>query len=102
MAPERADEAFTLGLFSVLDAIVDAPMATALEDLPLAGELRLALTENTGPLAAYLELARAYHDADWLTVGRLTRRLKLDESLLPGYYREAVGWADAMFDLDAP
>lgn len=102
MAPERADEVFTLGLFSVLDAIVDAPMATALEDLPLAGELRLALTENTGPLAAYLELARAYHAADWLTVGRLTRRLKLDESLLPGYYREAVGWADAMFDLEAP
>ncbi len=102
LTPERSDEAFTLGLFSLLDAIVDAPMETALEDLPLAGELRLALIENTGPLAAYLDLARAYHDADWLAVGRLARRLKLDESRLPGFYREAVGWADAMFDLDAP
>ena len=102
LAPDRADEAFTLGLFSLLDAILDAPMKTALDDLPLAGELRLALIENTGPLAAYLDLARAYHDADWLAVGRLVRRLKLDESRLPGYYREAVGWADAMFDLDSP
>jgi c-di-GMP-related signal transduction protein len=100
LAPERAQEAFTLGLFSLLDAVVDAPMDEALDGLPLAGELRMALMSGTGPLGAYLRLAKAYQAADWDAVSDLARRLKLDESRLPGHYRESVGWADAMFDLD--
>ncbi len=100
LAPERAQEAFTLGLFSLLDAVVDAPMDEALDGLPLAGELRMALVSGTGPLGAYLRLARAYQSAEWDEVAELARRLKLDETRLPGHYREAIGWADAMFDLD--
>ena len=100
LAPERAQEAFTLGLLSLLDVLVGAPMAEVLDGLPLAGELRLALSEDTGPLAPYLGLVMAYERADWLVVSQLARRLKADESVFPGHYREAVGWADAMFDLD--
>jgi len=102
LAPERAQEAFTLGLLSLIDVLVGAPMDEVLEGLPLAGELRLALAEDAGPLAPYLGLVRAYEKADWIEVSKLARRLKVDESAFPSHYSEAVGWADAMFDLDAP
>jgi EAL and modified HD-GYP domain-containing signal transduction protein len=45
----RPAELFTLGLFSVLDALNDTPMFTALRDLPLTPAMRDALIEHTGP-----------------------------------------------------
>ena len=41
-------ECFTLGLFSVLDAMTDTPMPRILADLPLAPSVRSALTEHAG------------------------------------------------------
>jgi c-di-GMP phosphodiesterase len=42
-------ELFTLGLFSVLDALNDTSMFVALQDLPLTPSMRDALIEHTGP-----------------------------------------------------
>jgi EAL and modified HD-GYP domain-containing signal transduction protein len=41
-------ELFTLGLFSVLDALTDTSMYTALENLPLTPSMRGALIDHTG------------------------------------------------------
>jgi len=99
LAPRRGPELFTAGLFSVLDSLLGVPMSRALEDLPLSSELRQALLAGCGPLAPYLALARGYHEGRWDRVARLVRRLKLDVGRLPAHYREAVGWADAVFDI---
>jgi EAL and modified HD-GYP domain-containing signal transduction protein len=42
-------ELFTLGLFSVLDALTATPMYTAIADLPLAPTLHDALINHSGP-----------------------------------------------------
>jgi len=42
-------ELFTLGLFSVLDALNDTSMYTALQDLPLTPSMRDSLIEHAGP-----------------------------------------------------
>ena len=42
-------ELFTLGLFSVLDAVTDTTMYAALASLPLTASLREALIDHTGP-----------------------------------------------------
>jgi EAL and modified HD-GYP domain-containing signal transduction protein len=42
-------ERFTLGLFSVLDALTATPMYTAIADLPLAPTLHDALISHSGP-----------------------------------------------------
>jgi EAL and modified HD-GYP domain-containing signal transduction protein len=44
----RPAELFTLGLFSVLDALTETPMRTALQDLPLTSSMRDALIEHKG------------------------------------------------------
>ena len=43
-----AAQLFTLGLFSVLDALTETPMRTAVSDLPLTPSIRDALIEHVG------------------------------------------------------
>jgi EAL and modified HD-GYP domain-containing signal transduction protein len=69
LAAEQLDagvpaELFTLGLFSVLDAMMDAPMSDIVESLPLAEDLRDALVARKGIKGALLQTVRALEDAD--------------------------------------
>jgi EAL and modified HD-GYP domain-containing signal transduction protein len=50
-----APELFTLGLFSVLDALMDTSMQEAAELLPLPDDMRDALVELAGPMGELLE-----------------------------------------------
>jgi EAL and modified HD-GYP domain-containing signal transduction protein len=51
---------FTLGLFSLIDAILDQPMEKILVDLPLSDEINDVLIKHSGIMATYLELALAF------------------------------------------
>jgi c-di-GMP phosphodiesterase len=48
-------ERFTLGLFSVLDAMMDAPMHDVVSSLPLAEDIRDALVRRRGKLGLLLD-----------------------------------------------
>jgi EAL and modified HD-GYP domain-containing signal transduction protein len=85
-----ADAFFTVGVFSVVDAMMDAPLERALEELPLAAETRAALLEHAGPMGDALAAAIAFERGDLATV----------QQRLPGVpvaelYLHAVHWADA-------
>jgi EAL and modified HD-GYP domain-containing signal transduction protein len=47
---------FTAGLMSTLDLMLQVPLAAAIQPLRLPDDVRLALLERQGPLAAYLKL----------------------------------------------
>lgn len=66
----RKDELFLMGLFSVLDVILERPMAEALEMMKVSGDIRKALVERTGPLASVLDFVMQYEDANWQEVSR--------------------------------
>jgi EAL and modified HD-GYP domain-containing signal transduction protein len=55
MTGARPAELFTLGLFSVLDALMDTTMREATEMLPLADDMREALVEREGPMGDLLD-----------------------------------------------
>lgn len=89
--PELAERAFTVGLLSLLDAIVDAPMHKVLAELPLADDIVLAIMDRTGPTGHVLQKVVAYERGDF------------DAPVLQGAtgdlvtsaYRDAVRWADS-------
>ncbi len=56
---------FIVGLFSVLDALLDLPMEEIVAALPLSDEVAAALLESQGQLGAALNCARAYERGDW-------------------------------------
>jgi len=55
-----ASELFLLGLFSLIDALLDAPMALMMEKLPLSARVKETLILRQGPFAPYLDAAVAY------------------------------------------
>ena len=59
------DEYFTVGLFSVLDALLDKPMEEILTSVELSSSLQSALIERSGRLGPVLDLVLAYERGDW-------------------------------------
>ncbi len=91
----NTSELFTLGLFSLIDAIMDDAMENVMARLPLVEAIKEPLIKGTGQLSNYLKLAIAYEGADWNGVSEAAGALGLDEDLLPHYFTEALGWADS-------
>ena len=85
---------FTLGLFSLIDAVMDQPMEKILGELPLSGPITRALVDTKGRLAGYIALVRSYETGQWDRVARLARALKLNENSLPDLYLQACKWSD--------
>jgi len=88
-------ELFLVGLFSMLDAMLDAPMDAIVEQLPFSESVKAALVDRKGALAGYLNLVTAYETGDWERCRELSVVVDLSEEALPDSYADAVGWADA-------
>jgi EAL and modified HD-GYP domain-containing signal transduction protein len=80
---DGGDAHFTVGLFSVADALLDAPMEDVLETLPFSDEIRTALLRREGPKGELLNTVVASELGEFPT----------DDGSLRGAYGEAVEWA---------
>jgi EAL and modified HD-GYP domain-containing signal transduction protein len=91
--PERA---FTVGLFSVVDALLRLPMTQLLEELPFDDRTKGALTDHIGPEGRILAGVLAYESGDFETC--TTRGVSLLD--IARAYRDALDWTtDAALQL---
>lgn len=81
---------FTVGLFSVVDAIARAPLAQVLDALPLTDDVERALLAHEGPMGGALAAVLDYERGDLEAVAR-----RLPGAGLGDLYLDAIGWADA-------
>jgi len=91
------DQAFLVGLFSMLDALLDRPLDDALEELGLAPPLESVLrgqASEENVLNRIYTLVRRYETADWDAVDRLAGELGTPSEVVGAAYREALPWAD--------
>lgn len=87
---------FLVGLFSLLDALLDQPMSEVVKKLPIGEELKLALCGQDGTLKKFLSLIRAYEGGYWKEVEKICRDLSLNFGLAQAFYHESVKWGHAM------
>lgn len=87
---------FLVGLFSLLDALLDQDMENLVAKLPLSDDLKFALCGKESFLKQYLALAIALERANWAKVKRLAAQLKLDQRMLHSFYNESLKWGLAM------
>ena len=87
-------ELFTLGMFSLIDAIVDQPMAKVMKALPLCDNIKDALVRRRGELIDYLILVESYEKGQWEDVAKAARKLSLSEEKLPEIYMQACEWSN--------
>jgi EAL and modified HD-GYP domain-containing signal transduction protein len=85
------ESAFTVGLFSTLDALMDQELEDILVKLPLAEEINNALLNKEGPLGAALLTVLAYEKGDW---DNALATSALDAEALRNNYLQAMRWAD--------
>ncbi len=75
--PVHSSELFTLGMFSLIDAILDQPMQKVMKELPLANDIKTALIDRKGRLIGYLLLAETYEKGQWEHVADVPQLIKI-------------------------
>jgi EAL and modified HD-GYP domain-containing signal transduction protein len=89
----ESEDLFFLGLFSLIDAILDRPLDAILEELPLPARVKSTLLGAPGPLRDVYDCVLAYVAGDWPTLSPLIGKLRLQEEDVPRFYREALQWS---------
>ena len=86
----RGDTAFTVGLFSLLDVMMDRPLGEVLAKMPFTPQILNALLERKGPLGEILTITENYEHARW---GRL-KGLPYAPDELRSIYFETLAWTN--------
>jgi c-di-GMP phosphodiesterase len=92
LGSKKEDQFFTVGLLSLIDALLDRPMETILQDLPLIEPVKEALLKRTGVMGSALHCVQAYERCDW----ERTSCDSLDERKIREAYLSSVAWSRAV------
>lgn len=93
---DRSDDAYLLGMLSLLDSILGKSMIEVLSALGLPDELKMILHRrdvSDSPLATLLQVAISYENGDWDEVARAISLLQLREAVVATAYVRAAEWA---------
>lgn len=93
----KSSELFLMGLFSVLDIILDKPMEEALSMLQISKEIRDALLKNQGPFAELLHFIYTYENADWQEVSRIMVLQNITMETVYNAYMDTLTWYRKLF-----
>jgi c-di-GMP-related signal transduction protein len=94
--PHGESDLFLVGLFSLMDAILEMPMGVVLEGISLDHETRAVLLGQKSKLDPIYQLMLAQEKADWDTLSTLCAQLKLPESHATECHWTAMKWARDM------
>ncbi|CAM3969881.1 biofilm formation regulator HmsP [Vibrio aerogenes CECT 7868] len=94
MFREYREQAFLVGLLSVLDAILDTSIETLLEQLPLQSSVKRALSGREGILGNLLLLQECFETGDWggLECGCREMGLQLEDVNI--FLHKALCWSN--------
>ncbi|MCR4618284.1 MAG: HDOD domain-containing protein [Lachnospiraceae bacterium] len=88
----QSEELFLMGLFSMLDVILDKPMNEAIEMIQVSKDIKAALVAKDGKFAPVLDFILAYEQADWSEVSRVMLLKNIDANKIYEAYLDTLGW----------
>lgn len=93
----KSQELFLVGLFSILDLVLNKPMKEALELLKVSNDIKEALICHTGELAAVLDFIVQYENANWQEISRvmIINDMTMDE--VYSAYTSSLEWYRDLF-----
>lgn len=93
---------YLAGMCSLLDALVNEPLADVVGRIHADALLSSALLHRQGVLGQLLELVIAYEHANWAAVRDCAGGLGVDESLLGPMYLQSLAWTRELVHRSAP
>ena len=91
--PHGESDLFLVGMLSIVDAILEIPMAHVVEAIPLDRETRAVLLGAPSKLSPVYNLMLARETGDWEIAADCSRKLSLSESEVAEAYWQAMQWA---------
>ena len=93
---DKEDEVFLLGLFSLLDAMLDTTMDSICDRLSLGDHLKNALLHQTGPYSPYLQLVVSYEKRDKPGCLAALQEAGIGPEKLHQMYMDAISFAESV------
>lgn len=96
LPPDEADQAFVVGIFSLLDVMLSIPMESAIGLLNVPEASAAALLRREGFLGDLLNLAEACESSDDAVFHRAAGTLHLSSQQINLAHLQALAWADQL------
>ena len=93
----RADDLFLTGLFSLIDAFLDRPLADILAEIPIQSEIKDAIGGQENLLGKVYHFVLSYEKGDWNRLDQQRIDMGIDETHPPQLYRQAIQWGQEAF-----
>ncbi|MBO4377298.1 MAG: HDOD domain-containing protein [Lachnospiraceae bacterium] len=93
----QSQELFMMGLFSIIDIILDKPMKDALEMLHVSKDVRDALVDGAGSFAPVMDFIHGYEIADWALIDRVMIMNHLENDSVYAAYIDSLKWFRTLF-----
>jgi EAL and modified HD-GYP domain-containing signal transduction protein len=93
----RTNDAFLMGMFSLLDALIDQPLDEALRSVDLGKEVAgalLGIAPDEDFLTCLYRLNCCYEQGNWSEVERLSEKCGIPPAAIGQAYLEATEWAE--------
>lgn len=89
---DQSQALFMMGLFSLLDVILERPMDEAMREVALDKNIQDALVSHAGPYNDVRELIFNYERAEWESVALVMIRHELDAADIEKAFIDAMSW----------
>ena len=86
-------DGYLVGLCSLLDALVDEPLAAVLARIRPSPALAAACLRGEGRLGQMLDMVRAYEHGEWAVVRKNSAALGIGGATLGPLYLESLAWS---------
>ena len=96
LSREDSDNAFVVGIFSLLDAMLGVTMEDALGSLSLPEAANDALLNRQGVFGSFLQLVEACEKFDFKTLGLLASSLQFGAKEVDEAHIEALAWTETL------
>ena len=91
--PHGESDLFLLGLLSLIDAMLEMPMAEVLDRVPLDHETKAVLLGQPSILRPVFQLMLAHESGEWQAAHTLSQSLHLESEEVASHYWQAQQWA---------
>lgn len=88
----EAQSLFLMGLFSVLDVVLELPMEEAFEKVHVSDDIRDALVTQEGPFYPVYKFILRYENADWQAVSRMLILYDITPDQVNEAYVSVLSW----------
>ncbi len=97
----RSQDLFLMGMFSLIDGIMDLPLPEVIEKIPIAEDIKDALLGGEGHLGDIYQYMLAYAQGEWERIPALNKKLGLDDEGISELYITALDWSNQSFQAAA-